>query len=47
MFCRQWIIVFVYIKCHARTATKLTLEKQVGLLEYGYINIDRKLHNVM
>ena len=32
----------VYIKCHARTATKLTLKKQVELLGYDYRNIDRK-----
>ena len=34
--------VNVYIKYHARTATTLTLEKQVGLLGYGYRNIDSK-----
>jgi len=39
--------VNVYTKYHARTATKLTLEKQVELLVYGYRNIDRKLYNLM
>jgi len=39
--------VNVYIKYHARTATKLTLEKHEELLGYGYGNIDRKLHNVI
>jgi len=39
--------VNVYIKYHARIATKLTLEKQVELLGYGYRNTDRKSHNVV